>query len=87
MKENAVINMGLNRSWQLLRPHLQREAFVKFQLGKLNDQNGIFGRHSDEHHQCNLCKYIEFETLAEDAGLCTGRERHQKLQRVSPGEY
>src|SRR5882672_1844358 len=39
----------------------QRLAFLQFFLGKLNDQNGVFGRKANQHDQTDLGIDISFD--------------------------
>ncbi len=51
-------------------------TFIKFQLGKLYNQDCISCSQGDQHYQGYLCKYIVFKGLAKESD-------HQKKQHGS----
>ena len=79
MKANAVIRMGRSRQPCTGKSGVDQScALVIFQLGELNDQNGVLGGQADEHDQSDLGVHVVIKTA-----VIKGDERPEDGDRHS----
>ncbi|MEI2722740.1 MAG: hypothetical protein V9H26_04115 [Verrucomicrobiota bacterium] len=68
MKANEVIKIGRKRSFDPSHRGIQNlHALFAFHLGELDDEDGVFGRQTDEHHQADLRIHVQIETAHQHA--------------------
>ncbi len=86
MVDTAVMSTGLKRrrdAWTTLSTILRPSALQL--IGKLNDQNAVFGGESDKHNQANLAVEVNAHSRKIECTESTGeaeRNGHQDSEGV-----